>query len=267
MTHPSNWRLPKGVTRGEWEYFHSVHVAQEFDDYFSSNELFAYDVSLILSKLDGHPFGKGGVVADMGCGTGRVLVPIVEAGYQGIAIDLSSHMLSVVAEKSAAKNLKIHRLQANLVELDGVHDAAVDHAISMFSTLGMIVGGDHRQAALEHVSRILRPSGLFILHVHNRWFNLYDPGGPKWLLTNWFRARFVGDVELGDKYFDYRGVHNMYLHVFTCREISRALRSAGFRIREMVPLEARRRRPLYAGWWCPNLRANGWIITAEKVTV
>ena len=265
MTQRPYWRLPKGVTRGEWEYFHSIPVARDFDNYFSCNELFDYDVALILSKLDGHPFGRGGVVADLGCGTGRALVPLVEAGYQGLAIDLSPHMLSVVAEKSVAKDLTIHRLRANLVELDGVRDEAVDHAISMFSTLGMIVGGDHRQSALDHVCRILRPNGLFILHVHNRWFNLYDPGGPKWLLNNWFRSRFVSDVELGDKYFDYRGVHNMYLHVFSRGEITRMLRTAGFRICEMVPLEARRRRPLRVGWLCQGWRANGGIITAEKI--
>lgn len=263
MTRP-HWRLPKGVTRGEWEYFESESVAGSYDQYFEYNELFQFDVPLIQGWLDAHPFGRGGLIADLGCGTGRALLPLVDAGYRGLAIDLSPHMLKIVRDKSLAANLPIYPVQANLVELDGIRDGVVDHAISLFSTLGMIAGSDHRQAALDHVWRILRDGGLFILHVHNRRFNLYDPGGPQWFFKSWLRATFVRDIQWGDKYFDYRGVHKMFLHVFSRREIGRALDRAGFRIRQVVPLEARRRRPLRAPWWLQNWRANGWIIVAEK---
>lgn len=261
----ANGQLPKGVTSGEWEYFESNRVAETYDEYFAYNELFEYDVPIIQSHIDRHPFGKGGIIADLGCGTARALVPLVESGYRGLAIDLSSHMLAIVGEKADAAELPICRVQANLVELDAIRDGVVDHAISLFSTLGMIAGREHRSAALQHVRRIMRPGGLFVLHVHNRLYNLYDSGGPKWLFGNWFRATFFRDVELGDKYFDYRGVHNMFLHVFTRGEINRALKSNGFGVREIIPLEARRRRPLRAPWLFQNLRANGWIIVAEKL--
>jgi SAM-dependent methyltransferase len=264
MTRP-HWRLPKGVTRGEWEYFESQKVADTYDDYFSYNELFDFDVPFIQSWLDKHPFGKGGIIADLGCGTGRALIPLVEAGYRGLAIDLSAYMLSIVAKKAAESELPICRVQANLVELDGIRDGVVDHAISLFSTLGMIAKEEHRNAALQHVWRMMKPSGLFVLHIHNRLYNLYDPGGPKWLVGNWLRSTFYRDVELGDKFFDYRGVHKMFLHVFSRREITKALSSNGFAVRHIVPLEARRRRPLRAGWLCQNLRANGWIIVAERL--
>jgi SAM-dependent methyltransferase len=266
MNQRPYWQLPPGVTRGEWEYFESPNIANMYDDYFSYNELFAYDVPFILSHFDAHSFGRGGFVADLGCGTGRALVPIVAAGYRGLAIDLSRHMLSIVADKAFEGDLPIHNIQANLVELDGIQDGVVDHAISMFSTLGMIAGREHRHQALAHVFRILRPGGLLVLHIHNRLYNLYDPGGPKWLIANWLRATFRGDVELGDKYYDYRGVHNMFLHVFSRREICNALRLAGFEVQTLVPLEAKRRRPLRAPWLCQKLRANGWIIVAAKPT-
>jgi hypothetical protein len=170
-----------------------------------------------------------------------------------------------VAEKAAESDLPICRVQANLVELDGIRDGVVDHAISLFSTLGMIAGRKHRSEALQHVCRIMRVGGLFVLHVHNRLYNLYDPGGPKWFVGNWLRSTFVRDIERGDKYFDYRGVHKMFLHVFSRREIIRVLTSNGFGVREIIPLEARRRRPIRYPWLCQNLRANGWIIVAEKM--
>src|SRR5262249_58740241 len=36
--------------------------------------------------------------------------------------------------------------------------------------------------------RLLRPGGRFVLHVHNRWFNLWDPQGRRWLLGNTLAA-------------------------------------------------------------------------------
>jgi hypothetical protein len=57
----------------------------------------------------------------------------------------------------------------------------------------------------------------------------------------------------------------MFLHVFSRREIIRVLTSNGFGVREIIPLEARRRRPIRYPWLCQNLRANGWIIVAEKM--
>jgi len=172
-------------------------------------------------------------------------------------------MLRVVREKAMLENLAVDYLQANLVELDCLVEDSVDYAISLFSTLGMIRGRGNRQQALGHVRRILKPDGTFVLHVHNYWFNLYDPGGPWWLLKNLTRSLIVRDIEAGDKFFDYRGVPNMFLHVFTRRELIRSLRRAGFTIREMIFLDPTRHRALRRPWFFGSLRANGWIVVCQ----
>jgi SAM-dependent methyltransferase len=41
---------------------------------------------------------------------------------------------------------------------------------------------------LAHVRRILKPGGLFLLHVHHRWASLYDPGGWKFLVSSLWRS-------------------------------------------------------------------------------
>lgn len=262
MTDRPHWQLPRGVTRGIWEYVHSDSVADDYDSYFAQNQLFDFDQQVIVDRVTSR--GEAGDwVVDLGCGTGRVLVHLARRGFTGLAVDLSEPMLENVQQKAEEESLDIHCLKCNLVELDCVADDSVAFAVCMFSTLGMIRGAAHRQQVLDHVRRILRPGGQFIFHVHNFWFNLYDPGGPWWLLRNLAESSVRRDIERGDKYFNYRGVHNMFLHVFTHRELQRVLRKAGFRKTQFIWLHPQRHRGLKAPWFFGQLRANGWIVVCE----
>lgn len=253
-----DWQLPPGVSRGTWDYVHSNSVADDYDEYFALNSLFDFDQHVLETRLD-----PPGLVADLGCGTGRALVPLVRSGHRGLAIDLSDHMLRIVQEKADIDALPIDCLQANLVELDALDDNVVDHAICMFSTLGMIRGRENRRQALQHFRRIIKPGGRFVLHVHNYWFNLRDPGGPGWLLKNLFTAPRTKDIEIGDKWFPYRGVQSMFLHVFRWSELANDLTSAGFRVVERIPLDVARRHRLRWPWLLGALRTNGWIVVCD----
>lgn len=249
--------LPAGMTPGLWEYVHSEPIAFEYDAYFASNRLFAFDEQVVARH-----FRTPGLVADLGCGTGRALVSLCRRGFRGLAIDLSDNMLAVVRAKAAQENLPIECVRCNLVELD-LPDHSADYALCLFSTLGMIQGRANRQRVLGHARRILKPGGVFVLHVHNYWRQLYDPTGPGWLLANLLRAKLRGDIELGDKVFTYRGVPNMFLHVFTRPELVQSLQQAGFQIREIIPLSPARTRALRLPWLFGNFRANGWIIACS----
>ncbi len=261
--HRPQWRLPPGITRGLWEYTHSDPIADDYDAYFAHNSLFQFDEQLVVDEMQRRGIPAGEVIADLGCGTGRALVALARQGYHGLAIDLSRPMLEVVLGKVLREDLPIQCVLANWVELDGIADQSVAGAVSLFSTLGMIRGRVNRAAALSHVRRIVRRGGPFILHVHNYWYNLYDPGGPWWVIGNLCRAIFRRDIEAGDKFYPYRGVPNMFLHVFRLAELKHDLRQAGFRITRIVPLDPQRHRELRAAWLVGNLRANGWIITCE----
>ena len=253
-----NWQLPPGVSRGTWDYVHSQSVADDYDDYFAFNSLFEFDEHVLAEFLQ-----PTGLVADLGCGTGRALVPLVRKGHSGLAVDLSENMLRIVQEKADLDSLPIECVQANLVELDAIAENSVDHAICMFSTLGMIRGRANRRQALKHFRRILKPGGRFVLHVHNYWFNLRDPGGPGWLIKNLLVAPRSKEIELGDKWFPYRGVQNMYLHVFRWSELAADLADANFKIVERIPLDVARRHRLRWPWLFGALRTNGWIVVCE----
>jgi SAM-dependent methyltransferase len=260
MTQPDRptWQLPPGVSRGLWDYVHTPHIADDYDDYFAFNSLFETDGAVLNRHFD-----RPGLVADLGCGTGRALVPLVRTGHRGLAVDLSEHMLRVVQAKADDEGLPIECVRANLVELDAIADAAVDYAMCLFSTLGMIRGRANRRKVLSHARRILKPGGRFVLHVHNYWFNLRDPDGPGWVIGNLLTAPFRREVEIGDRWYPYRGLPSMFLHVFRWGELKADLHAAGFRIRECIALDAARRHALTRPWLFAALRTNGWLVTCE----
>ena len=99
--------------------------------------------------------------------------------------------------------------------------------------------------------------------MHNYWYNLYDPGGSWRMAKEYLRARLLGQLEVGDRFFLYRGVPNMFLHVFRRRELSQDLSSAGFRVEEWLPLAAPRHRRLSRPWLLGGFRANGWIVVCQ----
>lgn len=254
-----HWQLPRGVTRSLWEYTHAEHIATEYDEYFADNQLFDFDEQVIARH-----FRLPGLVADLGCGTGRALVPLARRGFRTLGIDLSDHMLRMVAEKANRENLRIHRIRANLVDLNFLRDSSFDYALCLFSTLGMIRGRENRKCVLDHVFRILKPGGLFVIHVHNYWFNLFDRLGRRWIVRNLIDSTFDRQIQRGDKFFDYRGVPKMFLHTFTRGEFVKDLRRSGFRIRELTPLNVPRTGRLAASWLAGSLRANGWVAVAAK---
>src|SRR5262249_47230579 len=139
-----------------------------------------------------------GRLIDLGCGTGRALLPLAQRGFRVLGVDLSEEMLRIVGEKAEAAGLQVLRIKANLVQLDSVADSSFNYALCLFSTLGMIVGTEHRRQVIQHAARLLRPGGVFILHVHNYWFNAWDRGGRRWLLTDLVRW-VIGHPESGDR--------------------------------------------------------------------
>lgn len=255
----SDWQLPDGVPRGTWEYAHSQQIAATYDKSLETDGERPFD----LKVLERH-FTRPGTLVDLGCGTGRLLLPFARRGFRCLAVDLSPQMLEIVGRKAQVEHLSVDRLLANLVQLDCLRDAVADYALCMFSTLGMIRGRANRRRMLTHAARILKPGGLFVLHVHNRWSNLWMPQGRGWVLRNCFASWTRAEVEAGDKFFDYQDVPKMFLHLYTRSELKADLRHAGLSIDELIPLESRRRHALPRAWLFGRLRANGWIVVCRK---
>lgn len=251
---PADWQLPPGVSRALWDYFHDPAIARAYDQTLADTPLLSIDQAFVL----GHCRPPGAVI-DLGAGTGRLALTLARCGYRPIAVDLSPEMLKVLREKSAALGLDIPCACANLVELGMFADQSFDHAACLFSTLGLIVGADARRRFLAHVFRLLRPGGVFVLHVHNRWFNVWTAPGRRLLLGDIFGGA-DGDYAMPA----HQGVGSLTMHLFTRREIVRLLRSIGFTICEVRPLSLHADGRLRAPWWFGRLRSYGYLIAARK---
>jgi ubiquinone/menaquinone biosynthesis C-methylase UbiE len=256
LTPPPAWRLPEGVNPSLWEYAHTPRLATEEDEYFDGHPLFRAD-SEALSRR----FVEPGRLVDLGCGAGRHSLQFALRGFPVVAVDLSLPMLRELGRKAAG--LDIDLVQANLCRLGCFPDGSFSYALSMFSTLGMIRGVDARRSALVEAHRILKPGGRLALHAHNAWLNLRDPQGRFWLMGQGLKwiARRPG---VGDRRMTYRGISGMEVHLFTWRELSREIRRAGFRIDEVLPIDAVKARSIAAPWLGHSLRAGGWIVFASR---
>ena len=124
-----------------------------------------------------------------------------------MGVDLSEEMLKVAGRKAAAAGVAVHRLKANLVNLAGLQDQSFDYAACLFSTLGLIVGVEARQRFLTHVFRLLRPGGVFVVHVHNRWFNVWTAPGRRLLFGELLRGAGGDLEEAASRELDGHGAH------------------------------------------------------------
>lgn len=263
MTQPDRqrafWQLPTGVSPGLWDYLHDEGIARGYEASLGDSPLVTVDKRFLEQVLQ--PPGR---VLDMGCGTGRLTVPLAGRGFAVTGVDLSEEMLKVAAENLRRSAASADLLKANLVELDCLRDGSFDAAICMFSTLGMIAGAENRQRVLGNAHRLLRPGGLLVLHVHNRWHSFWNPVARWWLFKDLARSILPWHTP-GDQIMPYhQGISNLYLHVFTRRETKRVLRAAGFRDIQITPIALRLDGKLRCPWWFGWLRAHGYFALARR---
>lgn len=256
---PPDWQLPPGVNRGLWDYLHDPAIARGYDASLAGTPLFDLDREFVARHCP-----RPGRLIDLGCGTGRLLLDFARRGYWVLGVDLSAEMLAVAAEKARQEGLAVQLLRANLTRLEALADQSFDYAACLFSTLGMVMGREARAEVVRHAFRLLRPGGRFVLHVHNRWFNVWNGPGRRWLWQNGWRS-WRGLEEAGDRLMPvHQGIAGLTLHLFTRSEAVLLLREAGFRVGEVQPLSLRADGRVWCYPWFGWLRAYGYLLAAER---
>lgn len=223
MTTP-DWQLPTGVDRGLWDYLHSGDMVRGYDAQMAESPLARADVAFCEET-----FPTPGRLLDLGCGTGRLCAHFAAKGFDCVGVDLSDEMLAKARETAPTATF----VKANLVDLAGLTDQSFDYAACLFSTLGMVRGGENRTAALRSAERVLKWGGKFVLHVHNRW---YAGLGWRRLLAQRVRTLLgragAGDVTMPQSYDG----APLTLHHFTRQEACWELMQAGIHVTRVQPV-------------------------------
>jgi len=110
----------------------------------------------------------GGPILELMCGTGRVLVPLAEAGYQITGVDISPAMLAIARERLQAAGLldSVSLLEGDVrdVQLPAGAFAMAFVAVNSFMHLEEV---RDQLAALGNVRRALARRGLLVLDLFN----------------------------------------------------------------------------------------------------
>ncbi len=218
----------------------------------------------------------GGPVLELGCGTGRVTIPVARAGARVFGVDRSAEMLS-----HARRRMRRARVEGSVAWLRGDirflpfrNAARFGLVMAPYGILQSLVRESDLKATLTSVNRVLATGGVFGLDL--------VPDLPVWKEYR-NRVRFRGSRRGGksritliesvrqdrakkltifdQEYVEQRGGERTSHHfslvfrTLTIPQMTRRLERAGFRIRAILGD--------YEGEpWDP--RADVWLILAEK---
>ncbi len=108
----------------------------------------------------------GGPILELGCGTGRVLLPIAREGVACTGLDGSTAMLDVLRQKLRTEtpppSLRLLCAPMEDFDLGGERFALIFSAFRAFQHLATV---DHQLRCLANVRRHLAPGGIFAMDV------------------------------------------------------------------------------------------------------
>ena len=107
----------------------------------------------------------GNDVLDLGCGTGRVMAPLLGAGLQVTGIDASESMLSIAKQKFDEHDVRGNLYAADISQL--WFEREFDLIICGLDSFGHLLLGRDQESCLLGAHRALRKPGLFALDVLN----------------------------------------------------------------------------------------------------
>lgn len=217
-----------------------------FYDEFNGEADYEALYARIKAQLDAHGI-TGGILADLGCGTGELTLMLAQAGYDMIGIDQSEEMLCVVRDKAEQLGLSggLLLLQQDLCALDLY--GTIRGAVSTFDTLNHIPDLDK---AIANAAFFMEKGGVFLFDMNTPykhqavlgenvftfeeedarcvWRNHYDPDARRVKITVDIDYQETGE-HFHEEFFEY---------TYTLAEIKAALEKNGFTLESVCDGES-----------------------------
>lgn len=142
--------------------------ASKYDAAIRTNTIEDYIRKVSSREILGQ-FRTGDLVLEVGCGTGQETMYLLRSGIRVHAIDISSKMIELLRER-AEKEGVLDMLSTTRCRASDIGRLFTQQAIfdGVFSTFGAINSEPLIQQFLSGVRSVLKPGGIFIAGVWNR---------------------------------------------------------------------------------------------------
>lgn len=208
-------------------------------------------------------FAPGQRILDVGCGGGREAIPMAQARFRIIAMDLSHALVCGTVDFAASKEVSLLAVTAGVDALP--FQASTLDGVTLFEQLiAHVPTQQGRIQVLRDIRRALRPGGTLVMTTHNRrchWkFQFY------FAIVNRLRRlrRSLGSgwyADLGDndrwssRIGKYASRRPVFFHMYDLGEALEDLHAAGFEV-----LDARARAEFETNRQDPVLRRRDYCL-------
>lgn len=105
-------------------------------------------------------------VLDVGGGTGRIAIPLIDEGHEVVVVDISRQMLAQARKKS---NDSEHGSDLQIVQADAESLPVQDRPVfDLVICLGDVLSYCNTNVALAEIVRVLKTAGVLLVGVDNR---------------------------------------------------------------------------------------------------
>ena len=123
------------------------------------------DIDLVLNfaQVVGDP------ILEMGCGSGRILIPLAQAGFNVTGLDVSRPMLNRAEEAIASAGIhdRVTLFEGDMRDADEAPGGPFGLVIFSLNSLMHLTNVDDQRAALRAAGRALDPRGQLIIDTMN----------------------------------------------------------------------------------------------------
>ncbi len=189
--------------RSAAQFYHQV--AEEYD------RRWAYPASVTARQTAwlARKFRPGRIL-DLGCGTGRMLGPLAQAGFDPVGLDHCAAMLATARRRHRGPRLVLADAGQGLP----FEDHCFDLIISLHATLSHLTDADERRRLAGEALRVLRPGGAMVLELpHPASFPPDQPAGAWRTFSPGISCRRLGR-RTEELRLDHRADLTTLIHVF-----------------------------------------------------
>lgn len=223
---------PSSTAAEPWQAFFAHPAYVRFAGAILDPDRTAREVDALVRLLDLRP---GSRVLDLGCGQGRIAVPLARKGCRVTGVDACAPLLRRARAAADAAGVTVELVAADMRQLR--HEQHFDAVISIGTALGYVEDEAGDAVALRAAARSLVPGGRLLIDTENRepklrlpervWFDMagvavrclrsYDHLSGRWAEEIWWDGREPGRAGYS-------------VRLYTVAELRGLLEAAGLRV-------------------------------------